>query len=123
MGGLKPRTDHLTFVGRELEGMGDFRKKKILQLTSREKKSCKEKCGKSILTQTKSPIQPAPMVDPLRRCLNIRRSYTLVETFFFQYCLSTFLTTCAHRTRNACVAAPLEDLQVKGQHIFLFCCN
>lgn len=82
MGGLKLRTDHLTFVGRGLEGMGDFRKKKILQLTSREKKSCKEKCGKSILTQTKSPIQPAPMVDPLRRCLNIRRSYTLVETFF-----------------------------------------
>ena len=43
MEGLKLGTDYLTFVRRGLEGMGDFRKKNILQLTSREKKNLQGK--------------------------------------------------------------------------------
>ena len=64
IGGLKLRTDNLTFVGRGLEGMGDFRKKVSCSWLRGKKNLARKSLGKAFSPKPNHPYNPPPWSTP-----------------------------------------------------------
>ena len=64
MGGLKLRTDHLTFVGQGLEGMGDFRKKYPAADFEGKNNLARKRLGKAFSPKPNHPYTPPPCSTP-----------------------------------------------------------
>ena len=64
IGGLKLRTDNLTFVGRGLEGMGDFRKNVSCSWLRGKKNLARKSLGKAFSPKPNHPYNPPPWSTP-----------------------------------------------------------